>query len=75
MSYPPIILPDRASRFLFDAGYSRALLYRCRQVLVELDKEPELAEKIDEFLKASAKIPRDEIYAAGAEAAQKKFAE
>ena len=72
MSYPPIILPDRAARFLFDAGYSRGLLLQCRRVLIELGEEPELAEKIDEYLKASGKIPRDEIYAAGAEAAQKK---
>jgi hypothetical protein len=72
MSYPPIIISNRADRFLFDAGYSRALLFHCLRVLVELGEEPELADKIDEYLKANIKIPRDEMYAAGMEAAQKK---
>lgn len=86
MSYPPIPLPTRADRFLFDAGYSWALLARAQVMLTTLielarydnkaqealgQEAFELAAQIAEFLAASGQQTRDDLYAAGAEAAQK----
>jgi len=68
MSYPGENIENRADRFLFDRGYSIGLL--CRAIKT-LPINSTLSEDIAEFLASQGEIYRDELYAAGEEAAKK----